>query len=127
MTLQDLKQLAHSGIEPQDPLNCAERAFFYAAKDIYAMFYDKRITQSESAERMSKIKQNYDADVQERQNGIEALQRIGEIFKSIEQSTTAFRKQYNEETALKVIECAEQILIAFYGATMRKDDYDENK
>ena len=125
MTLQDLKLAAYNGITPPEPLSCPERAFFLQAKEIYAQYHDKRITQAESAEAMRQAIQDYKRDVTERQNGIEALQRIGEIFKSIEQSTTAFRKQYNEETALKVIECAEQILIAFYGATMRKEHENE--
>lgn len=120
MTLQDLKQLAHSGIEPQEPLNCAERAFFYAAKDIYAMFYDKRITQSESAERMSKAALDYKTDMQQLQNGTDALRRFGELYKNIELATTAYRKQRTLDNADKMHE-------AIFGAVMRKDDYDENK
>lgn len=125
MTLQDLKLSAYNGITPPEPLSCPERAFFLQAKEIYAQYHDKRITQAESAEAMRQAIQNYNRDMTERQNGIDALQRIGELYKTFEQSTTAFRKQHNEETALKVIECAEQILTALHGVTMRKEHENE--
>lgn len=114
MTLQDLKQLAHNGIEPQEPLNCAERAFYYSAKDIYAMFYDKRITQSESAEAMRQAIQDYKRDMTERQNGIDALYRIAGLYKQIELVATAYRKD-------RTLVNADKLMEAMYGLITRKD------
>lgn len=115
MTLQDLKICAYNGIKPSEPLCCPERAFFLQAKEIYARFYDKRITQEESAEAMKQAILAYKQDMQERQNGIDALQRTGQLYASIELATTAYRKE-------RTLKNADKLWEAIYGVTMRKDD-----
>ena len=99
MTLQDLKIAAYNGITPSEPLCCPERAFFLQAKEIYAQYHDKRITQSESAEAMRQAIQDYERDMVERQNGIDALHRIADLFKEVELVTTAYRKDRTLENA----------------------------
>lgn len=114
MTLQDLKLAAYNGITPPEPLSCPERAFFLQAKEIYVRYHDKRITQSESAEAMRQAIQDYKRDMQERQNGIDALYRIANLYKQIELAATAYAKN-------RTLENADKLLEAIYGVTMRKD------
>lgn len=114
MTLQDLKLAAYNGITPPEPLSCPERAFFLQAKEIYAQYHDKRITQAESAEAMRQAIQDYNRDMTERQNGIDALQRIADLYKQIELAATAYAKD-------RTLENADKLLEAIYGVTMRKD------
>lgn len=114
MTLQDLKIAAYNGITPSEPLSCPERAFFLRAKEIYAQYHNKRITQSESAEAMRQAIQDYKRDMQERQNGIDALYRIANLYKQIELAATVYRKDRTFENADKLWETV-------YGVTMRKD------
>ena len=114
MTLQDLKLAAYNGITPSEPLSCPERAFFLQAKEIYAQYHDKRITQTESAEAMRQAIQDYKRDMTERQNGIDALYRIAGLYKQIELVTTAYRKD-------RTLDNADKLLEAIYGVTMRKD------
>lgn len=115
MTLQDLKLAAYNGITPPEPLSCPERAFFLQAKEIYAQYHDKRITQAESAEAMRQAKQNYDRDVTERQNGIDALYRIADLLKQIELVATAYRKD-------RTLVNADKLMEAMYGLVTRKDN-----
>ena len=115
MTLQDLKLAAYNGITPPEPLSCPERAFFLQAKEIYAQYHDKRITQAESAEAMRQAIQDYKRDVTERQNGIDALYRIADLYKQIELPATVHRKE-------RTLESADELLEAIYGATMRKEE-----
>lgn len=114
MTLQDLKLAAYNGITPPEPLSCPERAFFLQAKEIYAQYHDKRITQTESAEAMGQAIQDYKRDIVERQNGIDALYRIANLYKQIELAATAYAKN-------RTLENADKLLEAIYGVTMRKD------
>lgn len=99
MTLQDLKIAAYNGITPPEPLCCPERAFFLQAKEIYAQYHDKRITQSESAEAMRQAIQDYKRDMVERQNGIDALYRIADLYKQLELAATAYAKDRTLENA----------------------------
>ena len=115
MTLQDLKLAAYNGITPPEPLSCPERAFFLQAKEIYAQFHDKRITQSESAEAMRQAIQDYKRDMVERQNGIDALYRIADLYKQLELAATAYAKD-------RTLENADKLLEAIYGVTMRKEE-----
>ena len=114
MTLQDLKLAAYNGITPPEPLSCPERAFFLQAKEIYAQYHDKRITQSESTEAMRQAIQDYKRDMQERQNGIDALYRIADLYKQIELAATAYAKD-------RTLENADELWETVYGVTMRKD------
>lgn len=114
MTLQDLKIAAYNGITPSEPLCCPERAFFLQAKEIYAQYHNKRITQSESAEAMRQTIQDYNRDMQERQNGIDALYRIADLYKQIELAATAYAKD-------RTLENADKLWETVYGVTMRKD------
>lgn len=115
MTLQDLKIAAYNGITPSEPLCCPERAFFLQAKEIYAQFHDKRITQSESAEAMRQAIQDYKRDMVERQNGIDALYRIADLYKQIELTATAYAKD-------RTLENADKLWETVYGVTMRKEE-----
>lgn len=114
MTLQDLKIAAYNGITPSEPLCCPERAFFLQAKEIYAQYHNKRITQSESSEAMRQAIQDYKRDMQERQNGIDALHRIADLYKEVELVATAYAKD-------RTLENADKLLEAIYDVTMRKD------
>lgn len=114
MTLQDLKIAAYNGITPPEPLRCPERAFFLQAKEIYAQYHDKRITQAESAEAMRQAIQDYNRDMTERQNGIDALQRIADLYKQLELTATAYAKD-------RTLENADKLWETVYGVTMRKD------
>ena len=115
MTLQDLKIAAYNGITPPEPLSCPERAFFLQAKEIYAQYHDKRITQSESAEAMRQAIQDYKRDVVERQNGIDALHRIADLFKEVELVATVYRKD-------RTLVNADKLMEAIYGLITRKDN-----
>ena len=115
MTLQDLKIAAYNGITPPEPLSCPERAFFLQAKEIYAQYHDKRITQTESAEAMRQAIQDYKRDVTERQNGIDALHRIADLFKEVELAATAYRKD-------RTLTNADKLMEAMYGLITRKDN-----
>ena len=118
MTLQDLKLAAYNGIAPPEPLSCPERAFFLQAKEIYAQYHDKRITQAESAEAMRQAIQDYKRDMVERQNGIDALHRIADLYKEAELAATAYRKD-------RTLVNADKLMEAIYGlTTMREDDND---
>ena len=114
MTLQDLKLAAYNGITPPEPLSCPERAFFLRAKEIYAQYHDKRITQTESAEAMRQAIQDYNRDVTERQNGIDALHRIADLYKEVEFAATAYRKD-------RILVNADKLMEAMYGLITRKD------
>ena len=115
MTLQDLKLAAYNGITPSEPLCCPERAFFLQAKEIYAQYHDKRITQTESADAMRQAIQDYNRDVTERQNGIDALHRIADLFKEVELVATAYRKD-------RTLVNADKLMEAMYGLITRKDN-----
>lgn len=115
MTLQDLKICAYNGITPPEPLSCPERAFFLQAKEIYAQYHDKRITQTESAEAMRQAIQDYNRDVTERQNGIDALYRIAGLYKEVELVATAYAKD-------RTLENADKLWETVYGVTMRKEE-----
>ena len=115
MTLQDLKLAAYNGITPPEPLSCPERAFFLQAKEIYAQYHDKRITQAESAEAMRQAIQDYKRDMVERQNGIDALQRIADLYKQLELTATAYRKD-------RTLVNADKLMEAIYGLTTRRED-----
>ena len=115
MTLQDLKLAAYNGIKPPEPLSCPERAFFLQAKEIYAQYHDKRITQSESAEAMRKAIQDYKRDMVERQNGIDALHRIADLYKEVELVATAYAKD-------RTLENADKLWETVYRVTMRKEE-----
>lgn len=123
MTKEEISLLAFNGGEPLE-MNMPDENLFSKMSLIALKYKSGMLTQAQASEEKKKAYSKHSSQTTEYKNGIEALQRIGELYKALEQSTTAFRKQYNEEAALKVIECAEQILIAFYGATMRKDDAD---
>lgn len=99
MTLQDLKIAAYNGITPSEPLCCPERAFFLQAKEIYAQYHDKRITQAESTEAMRQAIQDYNRDMTERQNGIDALYRIADLYKQIELAAATYAKDRTLENA----------------------------
>lgn len=115
MTLQDLKLAAYNGITPSEPLSCPERAFFLQAKEIYAQYHDKRITQSESSEAMRQAIQDYKRDMTERQNGIDALYRIANLYKQLELVATAYRKD-------RTLANADKLMEAMYGLITRKDN-----
>ena len=118
MTLQDLKLAAYNGITPPEPLSCPERAFFLQAKEIYAQYHDKRITQAESAEAMRQAIQDYKRDMTERQNGIDALHRIAGLYKEVELVATAYRKD-------RTLVNADKLMEAIYGLTTRREDYND--
>lgn len=115
MTLQDLKIAAYNGIAPSEPLCCPERAFFLQAKEIYAQYHNKRITQAESAEAMRQAIQEYNRDMTERQNGIDALHRIAGLYKEVELMATAYRKD-------RTLVNADKLMEAMYGLITRKDN-----
>lgn len=115
MTLQDLKLAAYNGITPSEPLCCPERAFFLQAKEIYAQYHNKRITQSESSEAMRQAIQDYKRDMTERQNGIDALYRIAGLYKQIELVATAYRKD-------RTLVNADKLMEAIYRLITRKDN-----
>lgn len=114
MTIQELKIAAYNGIMPQEPLKSQELALYYQAREAYGQFFDKRITQDEASQRIKSAIMRYNCDVQERQNGIDALRRVGELYKAIELEASAYRKA-------RTLENADKLLEAIYGATMRKD------
>lgn len=115
MTLQDLKIAAYNGVKPPEPLRCPERAFFLQAKEIYAQYHDKRITQTESAEAMRQAIQDYKRDMTERQNGIDALHRIAGLYKEVELVATAYRKD-------RTLVNADKLMEAMYGLITRKEE-----
>ena len=115
MTLQDLRLAAYNGITPPEPLSCPERAFFLQAKEIYAQYHDKRITQTESAEAMKQAIQDYNRDMTERQNGINALHRIADLYKEVELAATEYRKD-------RTLVNADKLMEAMYGLITRKDN-----
>lgn len=114
MTVQELKIAAYNGTIPPEPLKSQELAFYYQAREAYAQYFDKRITQDEASQRIKDAIMRYNSDMQERQNGIDALCRIGALYKAIELAATAYRKD-------RTLDNADKLLEAIYGATMRKD------
>ena len=59
--------------------------------------------------------QDYNRDVTERQNGIDALHRIADLFKEVELVATTYRKD-------RTLVNADKLMEAMYGLITRKEE-----
>ena len=120
MTKDEIAKYAFNGQTPPELLNLADRCLYYHMAYIAAMYKSKFITPAQATAMKTDAYVDYTADIVAYQHGKDAMLRLADIYKQMELAASAYRKNRTEDPALKVIECAEKILDAVYGDTMKK-------
>lgn len=108
MTATEISKLASRGTTPSDEMTCPERCLFYELRDIYKQHRDGTITLKEGENRKQKALRRFERDSYEFTQGKDILRLHGEMWRKIEATANAYRKD-------PTIEHADAFLEAVYG------------
>ena len=104
MTETELKQLAFDNILPLEPLTMPQELFYYKMVNIYNLHRKRALTQSTAAGLANQAVMQLKFNTIKYNDGIEAQQRFGELYKRIELAATAYRKERTLENADRLLE-----------------------
>ena len=104
MTETELKQLAFDNILPLEPLTMPQELFYYKMVNIYNLHRKGALMQSTAAGLANQAVMQLKFNTIKYNDGIEAQQRFGELYKRIELAATAYRKERTLENADRLLE-----------------------
>lgn len=97
--LKELAAYANRGERPAYPLTAYEWLFWYECRDIYQDWRNKTGDPDRLKARKEEAVVRYEKAKRENAEISEAARRVAELFKNIEETATAYRKQRSLENA----------------------------
>lgn len=98
-TVDELALLASKGTRPPQALTAYEWLFWYECRDIYQDWRNKTGDPDRLKARKEEAVVRYEKAKREKAEISEAANRVAELFKNIEETATAYRKQRSLENA----------------------------
>ena len=98
-TVDELALLASKGTRPTQALTAYEWLFWYECQDIYQDWRNKTGDPDRLKARKEEAVVRYEKAKREKAEISEAAARVAELFKNIEETATAYRKQRSLENA----------------------------
>lgn len=98
-TVDELALLASKGTRPTQALTAYEWLFWYECRDIYQDWRNKTGDPDRLKARKEEAVVRYEKAKREKAEISEAAARVAELFRNIEETATAYRKQRSLENA----------------------------
>lgn len=108
MTVEEISKLASRDTTPSDEMPCPERCLFYELRDIYKLHREGQIARTDAEKRKQKALRRFEQERNEFTKGKEILRLHAEMWRKIEATANAYRKE-------PTIEHADAFLEAVYG------------
>lgn len=113
MTTDEISRLAKAGSLPEDKeLSCPERCLYHTLKNLYNQFREKKITAEQGDKEKKAALKQFQRDVFEYQRDKELIRHHASLWREIELTGSAYRKEPS-------IEHADAFLAAVYGVKQK--------
>lgn len=112
ITMKDFKNRTYNGETPGENLPMPERILWWAYREMYAQFKAGKISTEQGKEMQKAISRQYTRDRIKYDDGMNAMKRTAELFRTVNNAATVYVKSGNRTPE------ADALYEALYGVTL---------